>query len=158
VLNLTAKIIPGESAGGFTIGMKIDNIPAEKLSYFEVKNMLKFSEIVENHRRFISDNLVLYTTDNIITQIGVFGNYLGKTDEDLGIGNLVVEFEKVYGRLSEGEEDELVFSNLKGLCFEPEYSNFDSNIDWRIAISHLKVGAIFIYKDIYGNNYSAPSI
>src|SRR5690606_10872348 len=113
-IDFLAPIIPGKSAGGFELGMKKDEINNKVIESF-AREVIKNKYVPDiSLTRFSSKDLILFFTNGILDQIGVVGNYKGKLESGLGLGNYVHEFEKIYGQITEGTEDELIFSNLEG--------------------------------------------
>lgn len=85
------------------------------------------------HSKWINEHIVLWFTNDILSQIGLTYGYTGKLSSGLGIGDLVSEFEAIYGGMYEGDEDELEFQNLPGLCFDVDYQGI-SEANWREII------------------------
>lgn len=142
-----APIIPGKSAAGFTLGIKKSDIDKQVLDLFEfIEIYNKYLPECPPLHEYRTKDLILHFYENKLTQIGLIGNYKGKLDDNLGLGDLVKDFELKYGDLTEGDEEELVFSNLKGLCFEVDNSKYNSD-NWTIEIPKLPIKEIYIYKN-----------
>jgi len=145
-IDLNAPIIPGHGAAGLTLGIKKSEIDKYDLDSFKSKEIVNEYVLTKDKSfEYWTNDIVLFFTNNELTQICLTGNYKGKLDSDLGLGDLVKDFEKIYGQFEEGIEDELIYSNLKGLCFECDYSKFKS--DNLRDISFLPVAEIYIFKD-----------
>lgn len=144
-IDLNAKIVPGQSAAGFTLGTKKNDIEKQVLDSFE------FIEIHSKHssnfpplHEYRTTSLILHFNQDLLTQIRLIGNYKGKLEANLGLGDLVKDFELHYGQMTEGDEDELIFTNLKGMCFEVDDSKYNSD-NWKSEIPNLPVTEIFIF-------------
>ena len=153
-INLKAEIRPHKGAGGFVLGTMISEIKKEVLSQFERKEI--HNKYLPNHPPLIeytTKEIILHFYENKLNQIGMIGNYAGKLHPNLGIGSIVSQFEKHYGKMIEGDEDELKFSNLNGLCFEVDSQLYNSD-NWRTVVPNLPVSQIYVFgKEIY--NYKA---
>jgi|GEM_PF-3540097 hypothetical protein len=137
-LDLSAPIIPGVSAAGYTLGSSLNELTA--LQTFELKTYLKTC------REYHSENVILFLENSTLKQICVRGNYKGTLSSNLGIGDCVKDFEKLYGPVHEGPEDELIFQNLKGLCFEVN-GNFDWK-NWLVTIKDQSITDIYVFSAI----------
>lgn len=144
-IDLNALIIPGQSAGGFSLGLKRDDIEKQILDSFE------FSEIYNKYLpdfppllEYQTEDLILHFDKDELTQIGMIKNYKGKLESNLGLGDLLKDFEVASGQMIEGDEDELIFTNLKGLCFEVDFTDFNSN-NWMTLIHNRLVTEIYIF-------------
>lgn len=58
----------------------------------------------------------------------------------------IESIEAVFGDMVEGDEDQLIFSNLKGLCFEVDSSTYTS-ANWKVEIPKQQVTEIYIYEE-----------
>lgn len=146
-IDLNAPIVPGHSAAGFTIGMMIRDIDAEVLGSFRFTEKInKYISDLPPLHEYSTDDIILYFNRDKLTQIGLMGNYKGKLETNLGLGDMVRDFEKKHGAMKQGGEDELSFANLKGLCFEVDYSKYNSG-NWKTAIPNLPVTEIYIFDE-----------
>lgn len=146
-IDSNAPIIPGQSAGGFSLGLKKSEIENHVLDSFEFreiynKNLPDFPPLHE----YRTENIVLHFEKDTLTQIGLINNYKGRLDSNLGLGDLVKDFEVVYGKMIEGEEDELIFTGLSGLCFEVEFTDCNSD-NWMYLLLTRPVTEIYIFKN-----------
>jgi hypothetical protein len=152
-IDLNAEIIPYKSAGGFELGIMKNDIDKKELAKFEYNEII--NKYLPEHPPLIeykTEDIILHFYENKLNQIGLIGNYAGKLKSNLGLGDLVKDFEKVYGLMTEGDEEELIFANLNGLCFEVDNEKYNSD-NWRTAIPNLPVTEIYIYgKDIYNKS------
>lgn len=145
-IDLNAPIVAGKSAAGFMLGMHKNNLSKEVLNLFTV------TEIVNEHvkdlslYKYYTEEVTLFFKDDKLSQIGLFNNYKGTVYNELGLGSVVKDFETVFGDMVEGDEDQLVFSNLKGLCFEVDSSTYTS-ANWKVEIPKQKVTEIYIYEE-----------
>lgn len=145
-IDLNAAIIAGKSAAGFILGINKEDIDKQVLISFEfIEIYNKYLPDYPPLNEYRTKDVILHFHENKLTQIGLIGNYNGKLDNNLGLGDLVRDFEVVYGNLKEGDEEELVFSNLKGLCFEVDNKKYNSD-NWTTEIPRLPVTEIYIYK------------
>ncbi len=148
-IDLNAEIIPHLSARVLELGILITDIEQQLLDKFDNKEIYNkylpdFPPLIE----YSTNDIILHFYENKLNQIGLIGNYQGKLKSNLGLGDLVRNFEKHYGRITEGDEEQLVFENLKGLCFEVDNEKYNSN-NWKTIIPELPVTEIYIYgKDI----------
>ena len=122
----------------------ISDIDKRVLNKFKYRE--NYNEYVPNQPPLIeyrTDEIVLHFYDNKLNQIGLIGNYNGKLESNLGLGDLVESFEKYYGNMKVGDEDELVFTNLKGLCFEVDNKKINSD-NWETLVPKLPLKDIVV--------------
>ncbi len=135
-IDLKATIIPGKSAAGFELGIKKESLSKELIEKFVANDL---------GNTLSSSNVILYFQKNILTQIAVKRNYQGKLESGLGLNDLVKTFSKAYGKFIEGYEDQLIFENLGGLCFEVDETKYSSE-NWTFKIPSLPIKELYIYK------------
>lgn len=143
-IDLRAPIVPGKSAAGFTLGTSIHSIDPAVLRgfhYEEVKN--DFLKPEDRAKKYIQHDVVLYFERDTLTQIAVMRNYVGKIEGKLGIGRTVSEFEELFGGVKGDDEGNMVFSNLRGLCFECNQG--DRSEHWEEEIRAMKVEEIYVF-------------
>ncbi len=144
-IDLNVPIIPGQSAGGFSLGLNKADIDKQILDSFEFREIYnKYLPDFPPLHVYSTEDLVLHFSKDKLVQIGVTRNYKGKLVINLGLGDLVKDFEVTYGQMIEGDEDELVFTNLKGLCFEVDYTDCNSD-NWMTLIPNRPVTEIYIF-------------
>ncbi len=145
-IDLNAPIVAGKSAAGFMLGMQKNDVSKEVLNLFTVTEII--NEYVKDLSlyKYYTDEVILFFEQDQLTQIGLFNNYKGTIHNELGLGSVVRDFETVFGDMVEGDEDQLVFSNLKGLCFEVDASTYTS-ANWKVEIPKQKVTEIYIYEE-----------
>jgi len=145
-IDLNAHIVAGKSAAGFMLGMQKNDVSKEVLNLFTVTEIV--NEYVKNLSlyKYYTDEVILFFEQDQLTQIGLLNNYKGTVYNELGLGSVVKDFETVFGDMVEGDEDQLVFSNLKGLCFEVDSSTY-TNANWKVEIPKQKVTEIYIYEE-----------
>ena len=124
IIDFDGEIIPGHGAAGLVLGT---------------------NRIEIDKRLLDSDDITLHFEEDMLTQIGVTGDYKGKLISNLGLGDLVSDFEKVYGPMIEGDEDELTFKNIKGFWFDVDDSKYNS-YNWWTEIPKLPVTHIYVFK------------
>jgi len=145
-IDLNAPVVPGKSAAGFSLGIQKNDVSKEDLDLFTVTEIV--NEYVKGPPlyKYYTDEVVLFFEQDQLMQIGLFNNYKGTVYNDFGLGSVVKDFETVFGDIVEGDEDQLIFSNLKGLCFEVDSSTYSST-NWKIEIPKQKVTEIYIYEE-----------
>ena len=145
-IDLNAPIVAGKSAAGFMLGMQKNDVSREVLDLFTVTEII--NEYVKGTPlyKYYTDEVILFFEQDQLTQIGLFNNYKGTVCNELGLGSMVKDFEAAFGDMVEGDEDQLIFTNLKGLCIEVDSSAYTS-ANWKIEIPRQKVTEIYIYEE-----------
>ncbi len=93
-LDINAQIIPGYAAAGLILGMKIELIKKQLLDSLQHKVIdNKFVINSTPIHEYRNTDTVLYFSNDILVQIGLIGNYKGKLDCRLGLGDLARDFE-----------------------------------------------------------------
>lgn len=112
MFNLDGLIIPGKSAAGIMLGQVINEI----LNY---QNPTDVVELIGCYK-YQFDSVNLWVENEKITQIGVFANYRGKLQQEIGIGSTIEEVQNLIGRVEENDDDCLVVAGMSGWSFETE--------------------------------------
>ena len=145
-IDLNAEIVPGQSAAGFSLGTEKNDIEKQVLDSFEfIEIHSKYSPNSPPLHEYRTADLILHFNQDLLTQIRLIGYYKGKLKSNLGLGDLVKDFELHYGQMTEGDEDELIFTNLKGMCYEVDDSKYNSD-NWKSEIPSLPVTEIYIFE------------
>lgn len=124
-LDLHAKVQPEKSAGGFPLGINIDEIDSSDLDLFN------FEQIKDYYlpeyppiNKYITNIITLDFVENILAQIWINKGYNGKLECGLGLRDYIGDFEKIYGKVVERFENHYEFSNLNGLFFILKTDNY----------------------------------
>lgn len=114
VIDLTAPIIPGQSAGGIVLNSNIWDL----VVHVSPKSTTQRSSLVLHDFGPVR----VWSSDNIINQIGVSNGYRGTLSHGpIRIGSTISDVEKWFGReVEENEEDSLVVPGSAGWSFETE--------------------------------------
>jgi hypothetical protein len=135
VLDLSAPIMPEQSAAGIAIGDAAEVLPAPL-----ARRPLSSGE------RLDYGPVLVWLQDGKVSQVAVREGYMGTLAGDIRIGSSLADVERVFGAVAEDDEDNLIVPSRPGCCFETEEwrgPRLGDNIQARIT-------EIFVYKQRAG--------
>lgn len=125
-IDINSPIIPGKGAAGHSVQAGLLN---ESICW----------------ETYTSDELYLCFREGKLDMVGVMGAYRGSTQQGLGVGSWVSDFELVYGNLIEGPDDALTFERVEdSLWFDVDCTNLNS-ANWHSQVRLRKVKALYVY-------------
>jgi hypothetical protein len=111
LLDLLAPIEPGQAAAGLAIGDAVS-----KLFQAGCSTSRKLADGLE---LLDFGSIRVWARGGIIDQIGVRGEYSGHLrGTTIGIGSTIQQVRDAIGPVLEDDEDNLIVSDLPGMCFE----------------------------------------
>lgn len=111
MIKLDAPIIPNEGVANVKIG--------DSFSIILEQTSCKFDRVGAGKQDvYRSENISFWVDNDLITQIMVRSEYTGRLEGGIGIGSKLRDAEIIFGSTSLDDEDNLVFSKLRGICIE----------------------------------------
>lgn len=124
-MDISSPIIPGQSAGGITLGTAAATIPAIadgrlRQSYFASPNLPDGFVI-----RYRSAALEVWESGGAITRIIVREGYTGLIEETIGIGSTLAELEENAGTLEMDDDGTITLPDIPGISFTIDMAGAD---------------------------------
>lgn len=134
-IDINSPIIRGKGASGLVLGTLlggIDSVDLAGLNHHSVQAGLLNESIC--WETYTSGDLYFRFKGGKLDMIGVLGAYRGLTQQGLGIGARVSDFELVYGAIMEGPDDALTFEQvMNSLWFEVDCTDLNS-VNWHSQV------------------------
>ena len=128
-MNTTDPIIPGVSVAGVRIGDPIQEILSSSPPHSV--------EGLHGTRMYVFDAVTIWVSEHCVDQIGIRAPYTGKVSSEVGIGSTIADVQRVFGPVSEDDDDNLVVVGFPGWCFETERwlggRTLESNAEARLS-------------------------
>ncbi len=144
MIDITAPIIPGQSAAGIRVGTAIDEVVQRLELDFTVEQIINpYVTLDPPAYRYRSAMVDLWVREGMIDQVMLHDGYRGKLMGKIGLGSTIADIEEMVGLWEEDEEDNLIIRGVPGLCFEVE-GDFPDFADPVFRAAQVK--AIFVYR------------
>jgi hypothetical protein len=114
---MDADIIPGTGAANLRLGTAISAVLQDYGAVFRADVLYDALGRPSGHR-YRSSSVDLRSHDGTIAQIMVHGTYRGRLARAIGLGSTIADVEAAIGPCAEDDEDNLIITNLPGICFE----------------------------------------
>jgi hypothetical protein len=110
VFDLSAPLEPGLSAAGIRLGAAIG----------DVTSAVRPLQVHErgDWATYVYESLDVSARHGRVSQLCVKQSYTGKLVGAIGIGSTIADVERILGRVTEDEYDNLIVATVAGWCFE----------------------------------------